>query len=231
MANMTIQVGLDPGKRQDPAGLVVAEVAGSDYIVRLIERSHKEYTKLRDRLVEIDQRLRTRGICVYYVESNGCGEPFIDMLRETVLRQRLWSVYTTSSDKVRRDEEKREMTIGKSLLVTRLTVLLEQGRLHLPDNEQGEELTDELEDFGYEMASGNVKYEAETGHDDLVIALALATYAEPKAVSRVVPHAFVGASRAKPSSVLGLSSRMEDTRTSARYHEPDINAIWQSIQS
>lgn len=188
-----VTIGVDPGKLADPAAVVVVEHQNSQtdthYAVRAIEHpaTGTSYTTLRDRLVEMDRKLsEVHGVkAEYRIEANGCGEPFLDMLRETRLRGRIVTVWTTGSSKVLESRDGRELSIGKAPLITQLVTLLEQGRVHLPNTAEAAALTEELEDFGRETTRGAVKYEAETGHDDLVIALALAVWRKkPRKVAR-----------------------------------------------
>ena len=54
--------------------------------------------------------------------------------------------------------------------MTGLMVAIQKGEIGFPDNE----LTFELRNFGYEITRTGTRYEAMTGHDDAVMALALA---------------------------------------------------------
>jgi hypothetical protein len=62
-------------------------------------------------------------------------------------------------------------------MVSRLTSLLETGRVRLPDTPQSQALVEELRDFEYRVTpSAHLVAEARVGaHDDLVTALGLAT--------------------------------------------------------
>jgi hypothetical protein len=62
-------------------------------------------------------------------------------------------------------------------MVSRLTSLLETGRVKLPDTPQSQPLVEELRDFEYRVTpSANLVAEARVGaHDDLVTCLGLAT--------------------------------------------------------
>lgn len=180
MSNLVI--GCDPGKRTDPAAIVLAEIEDrggiEHYLIRLIESPDlgTSYTVIVARLAGLDRKLADRGGLEIRIEANGVGEALLDQLRRARLSGRLVAIYTTGGDRVTVRDNGRELSIGKSVLVTRLVTLLEQGRVHLPDTEEADALRGELERFGYETTAGGVKYEAQTGHDDLVMALALATW-------------------------------------------------------
>jgi hypothetical protein len=62
-------------------------------------------------------------------------------------------------------------------MVSRLTSLLETGRVRLPDTAQAQALVEELRDFEFRVTpNANLVAEARVGaHDDLVTALGLAT--------------------------------------------------------
>ncbi len=59
---------------------------------------------------------------------------------------------------------------SKQELMTLLMVTIQKGEIGFPDNE----LTFELQNFGYEITRTGTRYESTTGHDDCVMALALA---------------------------------------------------------
>jgi hypothetical protein len=173
-----INCGIDPGKATDPAAIIVSELDGKHRLIRYIESVSlgTPYTTLRDRVLELDVRMRPYGWPNWYIERNGAGESFIDLLKETSLAKRIWSLYTSSGDTYKCNEETKEITIGKSKLVGRLVVLFEQQLISLPGIPATDLLLEQLRNFGYQMSSGNIKYEAETGHDDLVMAMAIACY-------------------------------------------------------
>jgi hypothetical protein len=194
--SVIVQVGVDLGKRRDPTALVVAELQQEDgawhYYVRHIERLDlgTPYDAVVARLIKLDEGLWRRGCTpTWYVDATGLGTPVIDALRQTDVKGRLVPVYLTASDHP--TWRAGELRLGKPPMASRLAVLMEQGRLHLPHPDTSEDaaaLRSELERFGRETVTGGVRFEAATGHDDLVIALALACWEEPRPeVSRAVP--------------------------------------------
>ena len=72
----------------------------------------------------------------------------------------------------------KEMSVPKQELVGSLEVALSTRRLHCePGLGLAKELEKELRSFGYEMTpTGRPRFEARTGHDDLVMAMSLAVW-------------------------------------------------------
>ena len=108
--------------------------------------------------------------------------PVVDLLREHMSGARLTAVYFTYGDR-RVRTSRREVTLGKAYLVSRLQALLQTGRIHLPRTSEAEALAQEL--LGYEIRvdrNANDRYGAfKVGtHDDLVTALGLAVQADPR---------------------------------------------------
>lgn len=183
MATM-IKVGVDIGQRVDPTAIVVCEVQSRDggyhYIARHVERLALGtlYPAVVERLVEINSQLCGAH---FWVDATGVGQPVVDLLREAGLR--LTAVYLTGSDKVAR--EGGDLRLGKALLVSRLQVLLQSGRIHLPQTPEAQALVDEL--LNYEIRvndNAHAQFGAfKTGtHDDLATALGLACWRELREV-------------------------------------------------
>ncbi len=78
---------------------------------------------------------------------------------------------------------RREIRVGKTHLVSRLQVLLEQRLIALPETAEGRQLAQELQDFeirvneNANLISGAFRTGA---HDDLVVALGLSCLDDPR---------------------------------------------------
>jgi len=195
-------IAVDPGKRSDPTGIVVCERVRSTspesqpvhtwptpfkvprssttFVVREIGRlalgtSHREgalkiaYACHDARVLDPDGRLS------FVLDCTGIGEALADMLEgylpSSVTAIRCWFTGTE-----RLEKRGREWHVGKPWMLSRLTSLLESGRVRLPTTPQAQALTEELRDYQFSItASGNMVSGARTGaHDDLVTALGLA---------------------------------------------------------
>lgn len=80
---------------------------------------------------------------------------------------------------------RREVTLGKAYLVSRLQALLQTGRVHLPKTSEAEEFVQEVLDYEIRVGrDANDRYGAfRVGtHDDLVTALGLAVQWGPRRV-------------------------------------------------
>jgi hypothetical protein len=196
-------VGADVGKRSDPSALCIAErvkpsghpgpddpqrrVSGRlpDYdtffVVREIGRLPlgTRHTVGAYKIAEALHNLRVAdptGSIRFLLDVTGVGEGVADLIAtyipSTITFTRCWF---TGAERL--DKQGREWRVGKPYLVSRLTSLLETGRVKLPDTPQSQALVEELRDFEYRVTpSANLVAEARTGaHDDLVTALGLAT--------------------------------------------------------
>jgi hypothetical protein len=110
-----------------------------------------------------------------YVDATGVGLPVVDQLAEAGVRP--IACFFTHGDRRIEERETGEVKIGKAWLVSRLQVLLQTGRLHLPATPEAKALAKELQDYEITVdEDANDKYGAfRVGtHDDLVTALGLA---------------------------------------------------------
>jgi hypothetical protein len=134
---------------------------------------------------EVITRVNRRAITPYvHVDVTGVGRPVSDMLREGLdgTDYYLSAVTLTSGTALRpTGMGSAEVSVGKEHLVSRLQVLLDRGRILLPEDKESRALVRELQDFELRasasgMASGAFKAGA---HDDLAIALGLAVLYDP----------------------------------------------------
>jgi hypothetical protein len=115
-----------------------------------------------------------------YVDATGVGNPVVDLLKAAGVRQ-IKAVYFTYGDR-RTVAEDGSVSLGKAWLVSRLQVLLQSERLHLPQTAEAQVLAKELLDYEIRISEdANDRYGAfRVGtHDDLVTALGLAVQAVP----------------------------------------------------
>ena len=182
-----VTIGVDVGQRVDPTAIAVVEAeqrareAGADethHLVRFLERLPlgTSYPAVARRVVEVGAQVTARSGSPprAYVDATGVGTPLVDLLRQAGLRGGLTPVYFTHGD--RRTPEAGRIALGKAWLVSRMQVLLQGGRLHLPRTAESEVLAQELLDYEIRVdEQANDRYGAFTvgTHDDLVTALGL----------------------------------------------------------
>ncbi|WP_322508020.1 hypothetical protein, partial [Anaerolinea sp.] len=196
-----VTIGIDIGQKRDPTAVCVAEVleqittpdplrpweeptTTTLYVVRFLERLPLglPYPRVADRLVQIAEGVRYKmpeADIRLYVDQTGVGAPVIDLLRE---RTQLPLVGVTLAAGERLSIHGREARLGKAFLVSRLQVLLQNVQIRLPKTAEAEQLARELLDFEIKVdQDGQDRYGAfKVGsHDDMVIALGLATLYDP----------------------------------------------------
>jgi hypothetical protein len=117
------------------------------------------------------------------VDATGVGQPVVDLLRELVPGVKMCAVVFTHGEHCSVTWRAAEGTMGKGFLVSRLQILIQAGRVHLPRGEEAEVLIEELRDYEMSISDKGVDtYGAfKVGsHDDLVTALGLATLLDHK---------------------------------------------------
>jgi hypothetical protein len=223
-----VRVGADVGQRQDYSALVVTEEERRldlpHYLVRSIERLPlgTPYPAVVDRIAEIVERLERRArprlgprlfTTELILDATGVGLPIGDMLRERGLDVRL--VLFTGSDKLTMQPQGVTM-VGKAWLVSRMQVLLQSQRLHLPRTVQAGTLAKELLDYRIDVSdAGHASFNAKSGaHDDLVIALGLSCGVE-RSAGRVTSSSYVSR-EPTPQERLQERGRWERQREQAR---------------
>src|SRR5205823_2249279 len=112
------------------------------------------------------------------VDASGLGAPVVELLEPGMKGSgfTLVPVRITSADDVRRDEKHPGgLLVGHDALVSRLRVIVEQGRVKMPPTEEAKVLVDELLNFERRVtATGHVSTGARPGrNDDLVLGLGL----------------------------------------------------------
>ncbi len=154
------------------------------YTVRFLERLPlgMPYPRIADRLVQIAEGVRFKlpeASIRLYVDQTGVGQPVVDQLREKISHPLIGVTLAAGERLTVRGDEAR---LGKAYLVSRLQVLLQNGQIRLPKTAESEQLAHELLDFEIKVdQDGQDRYGAFRvgSHDDLVIALGLATLYDP----------------------------------------------------
>jgi hypothetical protein len=193
-------IGVDVGQRVDPSAIVVCEAETRQrddhleevvYNARMIEAIElgTPYAQVARRVAAVVAGVRARPLSMtprLCVDITGLGRPVFESIRAELEALhiypgdcRLVGVTFTYGQKFETDGW--EATLGKAYLVSRLQVLLQTDRLHLPRTAEAEALAKEL--LGYEIKvdeDGDAKFGAfKVGaHDDLVTALGLAVLYE-----------------------------------------------------
>ncbi len=127
---------------------------------------------------ELERKMYQPPQIFLYVDATGVGTPVLDMLVAEGMPAQ--PVYFNHGD--RRLIQDDNIVLGKAWLVSRLQVLLQSGRIHLPRTAEAEVLAKELLDYEIRVSeNANDTYGAfKVGsHDDLVTALGLAVQHEP----------------------------------------------------
>lgn len=193
-----VTIGVDIGQRRDPSAIAVAErlernrpdlpeVKEQYYPIRHLERVPLDtsYPDVAARVIEIVERLQERDTPPYKIivalDVTGVGRGVSDILKEPLKRRRveLTNVTLTAGMQLTGELGRGDVSLGKEELVSRLQALFQTGRVLVPEGHpEAEAMARELEDFEIRVnTKGNMQSGAfKTGaHDDLVVALALAT--------------------------------------------------------
>ena len=186
-------IGLDLGQRRDNSAVAVVEreermAAWSPrpscaLSVRHLERFQlgTPYTKVVERVCAIMQHPTMIGQSRLVVDATGVGAPVVDLLRSAGLGPKLTAVTITGGEMA--DSSGERCSVPKKDLLSGLEILLEAGQLTISRQlRDADSLVRELESMRFASASASGKLLAEgTGHDDLVLALALACWRAKRA--------------------------------------------------
>ncbi len=198
----TFFVGVDVGQVQDPTAIAVLErkeMAGEwdaghwahRKEIRLRLRNlHRvplgtSYPEVAARVCRVTTHAELRGRCRLAVDATGVGRPVVEMIQGMNPGCRMQPVLITGG-------ARETMTGGyhhvpKRDLITRLQILLQQGRLQIAARmKDAAELANEMAEMRVtKTPSGNEQFAAREGaHDDLVLAVALACWACEKEYPR-----------------------------------------------
>jgi len=141
----------------------------------------------------------------------------VEMVREALRGSRcsVTGAVLTGSERMEGSVGRREIRLGKTHLVSRLQVLLEQRLIALPETAEGRQLAQELQDFeirvneNANLVSGAFRTGA---HDDLVVALGLSCLDDPRKQQVGCPRLLSGTSSLAPRSVRAVPSVPEAGR-------------------
>jgi hypothetical protein len=205
-----ISIGVDVGKTRDPTAVVVAEAILRErqdgkwtedvFEVRDLTRLPigAPYPMVADRLVDVVDRVGVQlaeegaqGTPWLVIDATGVGEPVADELRAALSGHHVAvsaAILTGGERAEGHHFGVRRMTVSKTWMVSRLQVLLQNRRVRLPETKMARSLAAELRDFEIRSDGGHDVYGAfRTGaHDDLVVALGLATLEAPSAPRGIV---------------------------------------------
>ena len=187
MASVTM--GVDLGQRRDYSAIVVDHRGDDDtHRLRHIERPRlgTPYPKIIKRVIQIRERLekRTGYTPSIFLDATGVGRPVVDEFQRKGITVNPVTITAGESITEERVDGLTEIHVGKLALISRLDVLLSAGRIEWDGSTKGGKLlTSELHRFQVKVSqSGTLQLEAErAAHDDLVIALALAVFRQPRA--------------------------------------------------
>lgn len=160
--------GLDLAQADDFTALVVIETSQPRARTVLVERFRGlAYTAVVDRVAG---RLAPFRDLLALVDSTGIGRAVVDLLRVRAPWLRMVPVHLHGGTRIRRGDD--GLHVPKRTLMQPLRALLASGRLEIPDGP----LAEELRNFAVKVdaRTGHDRYEARRGHDDLVVATALA---------------------------------------------------------
>jgi hypothetical protein len=179
-------VGLDLGQAQDYTAVAVVQRSAARHgvvQVRHVERFplRTPYPAIVTRMEQLVATPPLRGQASLVVDATGVGTAVIDLLSQAKLSP--IAITITGGDKVHRESRNR-YGVPKRELVGCLQVLLQTGRLKIASAlPEAEVLVKELLAFQVKItASAHDVYGSwrEGAHDDLVLALALATWYREK---------------------------------------------------
>jgi phage FluMu gp28-like protein len=158
------RLGVDLAKYQDFT--VIAPLDLSTFTIGELDRFNGFDYVLQEAKIEAAYHRYNKA--VVYIDSTGVGDPIVDHLRVRGIRLEPYKF----NEQSRND------------LLTNLQILLEQGTIQLPNDEQ---LLSELESFRYELSDrGRLRIAVpENLHDDSVMAVALAVWNLP---AKTVPQ-------------------------------------------
>lgn len=208
---MELTIAADVGKRMDQTAIAIVQrvrpepphtdtskwpttwkVPGRESLFHVRElgrmRLGTRYTDQAYELAKTAHDVRCfdpEGSLAFLLDATGVGEGIADLLNRYLPSSvRLQKCWFTASERVER--VRGELRVGKPFMISRLTSLIETGRVKFGDIPQRLDLVEELQSFEYRItASGNYTADAKSGaHDDLITCLGLATLIESSAAPR-----------------------------------------------
>jgi hypothetical protein len=150
--------GLDVGVTGDFMVLTIMDEKGS--VLYVYRDTQKPIAEL---VAKVGDALRKYSPAVCLVEVNGVGQGLFDRFKREYSKCQEW---VTTND-------------SKQDIISDLIMSFDDLEIAIPSRQLLPELSDELSLFGFEFSpkTRKITYKATTGHDDLVISLALADHA------------------------------------------------------
>lgn len=150
--------GLDVGVTGDFMVLTIMDEKGS--VLYVYRDTQKPIAEL---VAKVGEALRKYSPAVCLVEVNGVGQGLFDRFKKEYSKCQEW---VTTND-------------SKQDIISDLIMSFDDLEIAIPSRQLLPELSDELSLFGFEFSpkTRKITYKATTGHDDLVISLALADHA------------------------------------------------------
>src|SRR3954469_16699344 len=180
--------GLDLARRRDHSALVLLNVEANRLTVRAALRLPQ--AALRQQFASIAPHLAGLDLLVF--DQSGLGDAAAELLPKTPPHM---GVCLIAGDRpLARSAQGDRLVVGKSWLIQRLGAVMRSGALTVAEKAPGRELLRrELAQFVFKPgARGRLRLEAARGHDDLVIAAALAVLAADLAAfhAALIPKPF-----------------------------------------
>ena len=172
--------GLDLARRSDHSALLLLDVEPDRLTVTAALRLPQ--APLRQQFALIAPRLAGLDLLVF--DQSGLGDAAAELLPKTPPHV---GVCLIGGDRpLARSVQGDRLVVGKSWLIQRLGAAMRSGALTVAENAPGRDLLrKELAQFVFKPgARGRMRLEAARGHDDLVIATALAVLAPDLAAAR-----------------------------------------------
>lgn len=188
---MACTIGIDIGKSLDNTVCVVLETWRPEpskpkerpelqHAVHRVEKVSLglDYREIVARIVQTVEWAAPLGRCMLVVDASGVGAAVVDFLRSATTAQ-MRTVVFTGGDAESKDGSQ-GFRVPKRDILAPLRMVIDDGRITVaPDCPFQEDLRDQLKNMEYKIAerSGHDTYAAAGGgHDDCVMALALATW-------------------------------------------------------
>jgi hypothetical protein len=214
-------VGVDVGKTQDYTAVAILHPtwpAGPRpdgrpelHLVHLERWRRIEYPNLIEVLVGLSRRQLLAG-AQWSIDATGVGRAVTDILRTRI--SNLQGITITSGDSVTAPEPG-EVRVPKHDLISGLVYALQSERVQIQNGlVEGDAMRLELANYGYAYtATGRTRSGAKEGHDDLVLATALATWA--------ATHNESNGAAAWSSAIRNGLNRKPPARTTPEVVEPE----------
>ena len=179
-SHLKLVAGLDLARRSDHSALVLLDVEPDRLTVSAALRLPQ--APLRQQFALIAPHLAGLDLLVF--DQSGLGDAAAELLPKTP--PHIGVCLIGGDPPLARSADGDRLVVGKSWLIQRLGAVMRSGGLTVAERAPGrDQLRRELAQFVFKPgARGRLRLEAARGHDDLVIATALAVLAADLAASR-----------------------------------------------